>query len=142
MEVIEVQTLVDVTRTKAIRPNQGSPLEHNQYRNFMTLRQCIEIRSIIDYDTPPSVETVDLTGLGFGSAYTGKHRVWTFRFKPDRVGVYVSEDGNRVGSLLEDLDSVPVIKNLSETVNISKAIFSCKDSAFKNITVRVVEDSI
>ena len=30
MEVIEIQTLIDITKTKALRPNQGSPLEHDR----------------------------------------------------------------------------------------------------------------
>lgn len=141
MEVIEIQTLIDVTKTRAIRSNQGTQLEYNQNRNFMTLCQCIEIRSIIEYDTPPVVETLDVKGLGFGSQYTGKHKVWTFRFRPDRVRVYTSEDGNQVGCLLEDLNQIPVIKNLEETVNIDKAMFNCKDNILRNVIIRVVNSS-
>ena len=141
MEVIEIQTLIDITKTKAVRPNQGSQLEYDQNRNFMTLCQCIEIRSIMEYDSPPTVDNIDVKGLGFGSEYKGKHRVWTFRFRPDRVGVYIDEAGNKVGSLLDDLDQVPVIKNLTETVNIDRAMFNCKDASSKNVVVRTVDGS-
>ena len=136
MEVIEIKTLVDITKTKAARSTQGSQLEQNQYRNFMTLCQCLEIRSIISYDNEPSVQTVDIKDLGFGSEYKGKHKVWTFRFSPDRVGVYASEDGSRIGCLVEDLNLVPIIKNLEETVNIEKAIFNCRDDRVRNIVIK------
>ena len=136
MDVIEIQTLIDITKTKAIRPNQGSQLEHDQYRNFMTLCQCIEIRSIISYDTAPTIDVVDVKDLGFGSEYKGKHKVWTFRFSPDRAGVYASDDGNSIGNLIEDMNLVPVIKNLEETVNIDKAMFNCQDNVLRNVVIR------
>jgi hypothetical protein len=136
MDVIEIQTLIDITKTRAIRPNQGSQIEHDQYRNFMTLCQCVEIRSIISYDTAPEAQTLDIKDLGFGSAYKGKHRVWTFRFSPDRAGVYADDRGNPIGNLIEDLDLVPVIKNLEETVNIDKAMFNCQDTVLRNVVIR------
>ena len=60
MQIIEIQTLVDVTDTKVARPKQGSQLEHDQHRNFTTLKQCVEIRSIITYDTAPQMEVKDV----------------------------------------------------------------------------------
>jgi len=136
MDVIEIQTLVDITNTRVVRSNQGSQLEYDQNRNFITLRQCLEIRSIVSYDNPPSSEVVDIKSMDFGSEFKGKHRVWTFKIIPDRVGVYTSADGDPVGSLLEDIHSVPIIKNLLETVNIDKAIFNCKDPGVKNTIIR------
>ena len=137
MDAIEVKTLVDITKTRATRATQGNRLEQDQYRNFMTLCQCLEIRSIIAYDDPPYSEIMDIKGLGFGEQFKGKHRVWTFKFTPDRKEVYISADGNPIGHLIEDLDFVPIIKNLEETVNIEKAIFDCKEKDSKNIVVRV-----
>ena len=136
MEVIEIQTLVDITNTKVIRPNQGTQMAYDQFRNFTTLRQCIELRSIVSYDTLPEVETVDVKGLGFGTEFKGKQRVWTFKFVPDRVSVYTSEDGNPIGNLIEDMHAVPIIKNLTETVNIDTAIFNCTDNSFKNTIIK------
>lgn len=140
MDVIEIQTLIDITNTKVIRLSQGSQLELDQQRNFITLTQCVEIRSIVSYNSGPHVEELDIKKLGFGSAFKGKHKVWTFRFETDRESVYQDNDGNPVGGLIEDLHEVPVIKNLSETINIDKAVFDCKDCLLKNTTVRVVND--
>jgi hypothetical protein len=135
MQIIEIKTLVDITNTKVTRLNQGTQLELDQCRNFITLLQCVELRSIVSYDTSPVDEVVDVKGLGFGSAFKGKQKVWTFKFSPDRKGAYVDETGNQAGVLVEDLHEVPVIKNLTETINIVKAIFDSKDSSSKNTII-------
>lgn len=141
MQVIEIQTLVDITDSKVIRPNQGTTLEQGQYKNFVTLKQCLELRSNIQYETSPSFETKDVKDLDFGSKYKGKHVVWTFRFSPERTGAY-EDNGNWIGGLFNDLHQVPIIKKLNETINIDKAVFDIKDSAYKNITVKAIQDTI
>jgi hypothetical protein len=141
MQTIEIETLVDITDTKVARPNQGTPLQHDQYRNFTTLRQCVEIRSIISYEDSPSVETKDLKDLGFGSNYKGKHKIWTFRFNPDRSGAY-TEGNNEVGSLIDDVHAVPFIQKLCETINIDKAIFDLKDPENKNTIIKALKGNI
>lgn len=138
MEYIEINTLIDITKTKALRPNQGTQLEIDQYKNFITLMQCIEIRSIVEYNSAPVVEKLDLKSLDFGAAYKGKQNVWSFKFRPDRSGVYTLDD-NIIGLLFNDLHQVPVVKNLTETINIDKAIFDLKDIQFKNTSIRVLE---
>lgn len=135
MNIIEIQTLIDITSTGVIRSNQGTLRELDQQRNFNTLKQCIELRSIISYDITPTVETKDIKDMGFGSKYKGKHSVWTFRFTPDRSGVY-RNDKDELGCLVDDLNEIPIIKNLTETINIDKAIFDLKDTTFKNTTVK------
>jgi hypothetical protein len=138
MQTIEIQTLVDITDTKVARPNQGTPLQHDQYRNFTTLRQCVEIRSIISYDASPTVETVDVKDMGFGSKYKGKHQVWTFRFYPDRSGAYI-EGQDEVGALINDVSGVPVIQKLTETINMDTAMFEVKDLATKNTIIKAIQ---
>lgn len=135
--VIQIQTLVDITRTGIMRPSQGSQLEIDQNRNFTTLLQCLELRSIIDFEKAPQKETMDLKGLGFGSNHKGKNTVWTFSFSPDREGVYKNTDGS-IGLLPDDLHAVPIIKNLTETINIDVAIFDLKDSKNKNTIIKAL----
>jgi len=136
MQTIEIQTLIDITKTNVIRPNQGGQKELDQQRNFITLNQCIELRSIVSYEEAPNVATVDIKSLGFGTDYKGKHRVWTFRIRPDRDHAYMDEHGNDPAVLIDDLHGVPVIKNLTETVNIDKAIFDLKGTATKNTIIK------
>ena len=141
MQVVEIQTLIDITNTKVIRPRQGSLQEHDQYRNFITMKQCVELRSIISYDTDPRKDVIDIKNLGFGTKYKGKHTVWTFRFSPDREGVYL--DGfDPVGCLVEDLHEVPVVQNLTETINIHTAIFNLKDPEYKNTVIKALKGTI
>jgi len=138
MAIIEVKTLIDITQTNVVRISQGSELEMNQQRNFITLKQCIELRSIMDFDRGPIVENRDVKGLGFGSNFKGKHNVWTFYFTPDREDVY-RDEFNNIGLLFEDIHAVPIIKNLTETINIDKAIFDIKDPQATNITIKALQ---
>jgi hypothetical protein len=132
MNIVEIRTLVDITATGVGRPYQGSQIELNQNRNWTTLNQCIGIRSIIEYNATPTVETIDIKGLGFGSNYKGKHKVWTFRFETDQPDVF----GDEFSLLIEDMDQIPVIKKLTESVNIDTAVFDTKSTDFKNTVVR------
>ena len=140
METIEIKTLIDITNTGVKRPNQGLPKQLDQYKNWTTLNQCIELRSIIDYDDSPVSDVVDVKGLGFGSDYKGKHRVWTWLFRPDRSNIF-SDDTGRLGGLITSIDQVPVIKNLDETVNIVTAVFDLSNPATKNILINLVQGS-
>jgi hypothetical protein len=136
METIEIKTLIDITNTGVRRLNQGTPKELDQYKNWTTLNQCIEIRSIIDYDDNPMSAVVDIKDLGFGSKFKGKQRVWTWLFRPDRANIF--EDGTgRLGGLITSIDQVPVIKNLDETVNIETAMFNVIDPACKNTIIHL-----
>lgn len=140
MEVIEIKTLVDITKPNHVhRPSQGEELEQNQYKNWITFQQCIGLRSNIEYDALPQLEKSDVKGLGFGSSYKGNHHIWTFEFRPDRSGAYVDDEGNSIGLLIQDLHQVPIIKNLLETINILKAVFDIEDPQYKNIIVRAVK---
>lgn len=138
MQVIEIQTLVDITDSKVIRPHQGSPLEQGQYKNFVTLKQCLELRSNIFYETSAHSETRDIKDLGFGSKYKGKHTIWTFRFTPERSGSY-ELNGDTVGCLYDDLHEVPIIKKLQETINIDRAVFDVKDTVYKNTIIKAIQ---
>ena len=141
MQTIEIKTLIDITNTKVSRPTQGTQLEMDQHRNFTTLKQCAELRSIIAYDFSPEKQLVDVKDLGFGSKYKGKHAVWTFRFSPDRSGAYAKDD-NDIGCLLEDVHGVPVVEKLTETINIEKAIFELIDSSSKNTVIKAIKGTI
>lgn len=142
MDTIEIKTLIDITKTSVIRLNRGTPMELDQNRNFVTLAQCAEIRSIISYDEPPTVEKVDIKNLGFGSAYRGQHSVWTFTFTPDRANVYSDDPTDPLAGLISDINEVPVIKNLTETINIDKAIFELRDSKYRNTTVKIIPGTL
>ena len=141
MQTIEIKTLIDITNTRVSRPNQGTQLEMDQNRNFTTLKQCTELRSIISYDFSPELQVIDVKDLGFGSKYKGKHAVWTFRFSPDRTGAY-AKDNNDIGCLIEDIQGVPFIEKLTETINIERAIFELIDASSKNTVIKAIKGTI
>lgn len=138
MEIIEIKTLIDITKTGINRSNQGTQLQVYQQKNFNTLVQCLELRSVINYQLLPKVEKIDLKNLNFGSNYKGKHNVWTFQFSPDRSGAYFNDQNGIIGELLNDIHEVPVIKNLTETINIDKSIFDIKDLIYKNTIIKAL----
>ena len=139
MEIIEISTLVDITNTEVRRINQGTQLELDQFRNWTTLQQCIGMRAIMTYDKNPVSQTIDIKKLGFGSAYKGSQKVWTFRFRPDREGTF-----SDLELLKNDLDQVPIILNLTETINredlinTSRAIFNLTDEKYINTVIKAI----
>lgn len=137
MEVIEIKTLIDITNTDVRRINQGTQQQLDQFRNWTTLLQCIGLRAIISYDRDPKVEEVDVKGLGFGTEYKGKHMVWTFQFRPDTEGAFANEVSS-IGLLKEDLDMIPVILNLTETINTARAVFHTSDVKMANTVVKAL----
>ena len=141
MLAITITTLVDITKTNISRSNQGPQHQIDQQKNFTTLQQCLELRSIIEFIGSPSCGEADIDGLGFGSAYAGPHKVWTVTFETDRGDVYTDQSGDKIGLLINDIHSVPIITNLDETINIIKAVFDCRDPVSCNTVVRVVRSN-
>lgn len=136
MEIIEIKTLVDITKPNVTRAGYGSLLEQSQFKNWITFQQCLGLRSIISYDELPKVEKIDVKGHGFGSKFKGEHLMWTFTFYPDRSYAYEDEEGNIAGLLYQDLHQVPVIEKLTETINIDRAVFELEDLLYKNMIIK------
>ena len=137
MEVIRIQPLIDITNSNIRRINQGSQQQLDQFRNWTTLLQSIGLRAVIDFDRDPTVETVDVKGLGFGTNYQGTHQVWTFDFRPDRATAFADKN-DPVALLKIDLDKIPIILNLTETINTEQAVFELVDAKSKNTVVKAL----
>ncbi len=137
MEVIEIKTLIDITNTGVRRINQGTQQELDQYRNWTTLLQCIGLRSVIEYDKNPVVEVLNIKDLGFGTDYKGDHNVWTFQFRPDRSDAFL-ENNDSTHLLKLDLDKIPIILNLTETINTQRAVFDLNDKKSTNTVIKAL----
>jgi hypothetical protein len=112
----QIITLVDITKTN---PHRGSTdsLTLGQQSNYNTLIQTIGLRANIDSSIDPITNTGRLP-----NPFTGKGAYWTFVFEVERDDIFV-KDTDPIGLLKDDLDSVPVVIGLKDTVNFKLPIF-------------------
>lgn len=111
----QLLTLVDITRTNARRGDD--PYLQKQQQNYLTALQTISLRANPIISSPPVCEEKSIKGLGFGSAYTGKQRVWRLNFS------FESEEQHNLEYLVQDFNYVPIIDNLDETAKFGDAAF-------------------
>ncbi|MBR20355.1 MAG: hypothetical protein CMA64_09485 [Euryarchaeota archaeon] len=131
----KINTLVDISPTgiisefregvqmpfvddlKQIINNQETwNVSRNEQRNWETIVQCISIRAQpIMLGTPVIEEITGVGGKGFG--YTGKQKVWSFEFGFELGDIYATSD-DPVGLLKEQLDLIPIVSNLKETISL------------------------
>jgi hypothetical protein len=135
MQSFTIQTLVDVTETRAFKHQDGTELAKLQQQNFMTMLQTIGLRANPIFNIGPVVEETNLENCFFGTAYKGIQRVWTFKFDIEYDGAFVDAVGNDVGLLSSDLHYVPVITDLTETIDLRLAVFDTSSTDFRNTVV-------
>lgn len=112
-------SLVDITNTDVVSYDSMS---RNQQRNWETVIQVLGLRTQLMLLRPPTVTDIDLSTMNFGSAYTGTHRVWEFKFGIEFEAVFASKD-RPYGTLENDFVNVPIITGLTETVTIQTPTF-------------------
>jgi hypothetical protein len=105
-----ITTLIDITRTDAKKS------DNDQYRlaqqdNFNSLRQSIELRSIVSWHRDPVKHNGRLP-----DPLDGKASYWIWEFETERDDLFL-RDNDPVALLKEDLHGVPIIDGLDETVN-------------------------
>ena len=137
MEKIQLRTLIDVTPTGVSRFQINKELEHNQQKNWITLLQAIELRSLIEFEQAAIGETLELRALGFGEKHRGIHAMWTLIFTTDRDGCYANEK-SPIGLLMDDLHEVPIITNLSETINMNRPVFDTRSRFYRNTVIKLL----
>lgn len=125
-----LETLVDITQTDARRTDEKHA--YHQQQNFLSIVQTIGLRVNVNITKKPVVE--EKTLKGFGSNFTGKHRVWTLPFEIEY------EDAMSVEMLKSDFNLVPIITGLSESVQINKSVFRTKDSKERNIIFKLLDN--
>jgi hypothetical protein len=103
-------TLIDITRTN---PDKADPdkVKHYQQANFDSLRQSIELRSIVSWHRDPVKQNGRLP-----DPLDGKAAYWIWEFETERDDLFL-RDNDPVALLKEDLHGVPIINGLDETVD-------------------------
>jgi hypothetical protein len=108
----QIVTLVDITRTGATKTN-GTEIQVKQQSNFNSLRQAIEMRSNVSWLRDPKKQDGQLP-----HNLAGKATYWTWEFDVEREDVFLVND-SPTGLLLDDLNGVPIISDLENSVEIS-----------------------
>ena len=112
-------TLIDITRTNPAR-SETDLLKIQQQANFNSLIQAIGLRSNVTWTVDPKAETGSLP-----RPFNGKAKHWIWEFDVEREDVFLL-NGNPVGLLIDDLNGVPIITELTETADITPAAFQTK----------------
>jgi len=94
-------TLFDITRN-------GDYHAADQLKNWHTLMQAINIKSIPTIQSYPRKFFRNTDGLGFGKKYSGHEEIWMFDFNIDNF------DGD-ITELESNIDLIPMITGLEET---------------------------
>ena len=130
MEKYRITTLVDITRTGITRMEAGS-FKYSQHSNFNSLVQAINLRGMISNDIGPKIEEGRLP-----EPWTGKAKHWIYEFEVERNEVYATLD-HPYGLLIDDLDGVPIIDKLNNTVDFDIPVFRTKGKDFNTIIQKV-----
>lgn len=116
MNRYKITTLVDITRS---RPSRSDPseLKQGQQSNFNTLLQAIGLRANVAADTDPKQDDGRLP-----EPFKGRGAYWVYEFEPERADSFL-KGVDPVGHLVNDLNGVPIIDNLNNTVDFDMPAF-------------------
>ena len=128
----ELNTLIDITETGARRGEDV--FKYKQQQNFLTLFQTISLRANPILKKSPAVREMNISNMGFGKKYNGKHKVWTLYFE------FESDKSHSIDFLKNDVNFVPIIINLDETILLDPGAFITTDEQTTNITFKEVDD--
>jgi hypothetical protein len=114
-------TLIDITPTGVTSSDRSKIFERNQQRNWETVQQILGLR------TQPTILSTnnfedDVNRYFFGINFSGKHRIWTFKFSVEYLDVY-RQGPDRFGLLKRDFRLTPATLNLNETITPPQATF-------------------
>ena len=121
MARFRIITLVDITRTNPHR-SETDKLKLAQQANFNSLLQAIGLRSNVTWNTDPKLHTGRLP-----DGIDGKANHWIWEFDCERQDVFLRDD-DPVGLLVDDLNGVPIIGQLTNTADLSPPAIQTKGS--------------
>lgn len=111
----QIITLVDITRSNANR-SETDKLKVGQQANFNSLIQAIGMRANIEWHQDPQRHNGRIPLLD------GKAVHWIWEFDVERDAVFQKGD-DPVGHLVDDLNNVPIIPDLTNSADLYPAAF-------------------
>ena len=118
----KIITLIDITRSKPAREETDRILL-GQQANFNSLLQAIGLRSNIEWLKDPTKHTSALPDRLGGKA---THWIWEFECERDEVFLH---NNDPVYLLVQDLNRVPVVTNLTNSADIDPAAFQTQGAS-------------
>lgn len=115
----KIITFIDITRTNPNR-SETDTLKIGQQSNFNSLLQAIGLRSNVEWDVDPKMMTGALP-----DNLEGKANHWVWDFKTEREDVF-KENNDPVFLLINDLNCVPIVADLMNSVELNPAAFITK----------------
>jgi hypothetical protein len=112
-------TLVDITKTDITQYTPERAKMRNKHRNWETIVQILGLRTQILNIRQFKTVSAEVALFEFGSAYTGKHRIWSFEFDVEFEDLY----GQSHEILVNDFAQTPIIIDLDETVKFPAPLF-------------------
>jgi len=129
----EITTLVDITKSNPNR-SETNTLKQGQQANFNSLIQAIGLRSNLTWNSDPTMNTGILP-----EPFDGKAAYWVWSFATERERVFFKDDTDPVGLLLDDLNGVPIIDQLNNTVDLNPAIFKTRGNNINTYVIEITE---
>lgn len=119
----KIITLIDITRTD-VRKSEHDLKASGQQQNFDSLRQAIELRSNLEWAKDPLKKDGALP-----EPFRGKSRFWIWEFDVEREDVFL-KNGDPVALLKEDINGVPIVTGLEESIDVYPPVFKTKGEDF------------
>ena len=121
-------SLIDITKTGVSRNKDAEDQKAvAQFANYMTVENCLQLRSNIKILTAPKGKIMDISNLKFGDNYRGEQMVWEFTFEPE------TPEAISVKTLNEDFILIPMLTGLDETIKISNGVYITDDEDYTNL---------
>ena len=121
-------SLIDITKTGVSRNKDAEDQKAvAQFANYMTVENCLQLRSNIKILTAPKGKIMDISNLKFGDNYRGEQMVWEFTFEPE------TPEAISVKTLNEDFSLIPMLTGLDETIKITNGVYITDDEDYTNL---------
>ena len=121
-------SLIDITKTGVSRNKDAEDQKAvAQFANYMTVENCLQLRSNIKILTAPKGKIMDISNLKFGDNYRGEQMVWEFTFEPE------TPEAISVKTLNEDFSLIPMLTGLDETIKITNGVYITDDEDHTNL---------
>jgi len=125
----QIITLVDITRTNPSR-SETDHVKLSQQANFNSLIQAIGMRSNVTWDRDPAAKMGRVSDQDFKAMH------WHWEFFVEREQVFL-KDQDPVALLKADLDGVPIVAGLGDSVELTPACFFSQGDKI-NIWIREI----